>query len=78
MYLTGALQILKHRNDIDFHLLVKCGKVSWRDLNKLELQQPELDRTRIPGFMTDINAYRNELTRVLSENGLTQEDLQYV
>ena len=75
VYLNGALQILKHIHDIDFHMLVRCGKVSYRDLPRLEAMGPELDRTRIPGFMVDQAMYKKELERIMNRNGLTQEHL---
>ena len=75
VYLNGALQLLKHIDDVDFHLLVKCGKVSYRDLPRLEAIGPDLDRTRIPTFMADQVIYKKELERIMNRNGLTKEVL---
>ena len=76
VYLNGALQILKHIEDIDFHVLVRCGKVSYRDLSRLEAIGLETNRTRIPSFMQDQQIYKKELHRICERNGLSCEQLQ--
>ncbi|ELU02682.1 hypothetical protein CAPTEDRAFT_114441 [Capitella teleta] len=74
VYLKGALEILKYRHKIDFHFLVRCGKVCHRDLYKLK-EFANLEGTRIPTFMENMNEYRRSLDRIMLANGLTDEDL---
>lgn len=74
MYLKGALEILKYRHRIDFHLLVRCGKVCHRDLYKLK-ENANLEGTRIPSFMEDLKEYKSALDDIMISNGLTDEDL---
>ena len=77
VYLEGALQILKNRRHIDFHLLVQLGKISWEDIDKLQLLG-NLDDTKVPFFMQDLAAYHSCLDKICESNGLTQEVLESV
>ncbi|XP_052251711.1 putative tyrosine carboxypeptidase MATCAP2 isoform X2 [Dreissena polymorpha] len=77
VYLEGALQILKNRRQIDFHLLVQLGKISWEDIDKLQLLG-NLDDTKVPFFMQDLAAYHSCLDKICESNGLTQEVLESV
>ena len=72
--MKGALDILKHRHEIDFELLLRCGKVCFHDLDKLR-DIVETENTRIPKFMHDMKKYRQGLNDILQKNGLTDEDL---
>ena len=77
MYLDGSLQILKDRKQIDFQLLVKLGKVPYRDIEWL-VDFGDLEETRIPGFMADMVLYRKALDDIVTGNGLTDEDFASV
>ncbi|KAK7114108.1 hypothetical protein V1264_000228 [Littorina saxatilis] len=70
VYLDGALQLLKRRRSLDFHLLVRLGKVAHNDIERL-VEHCQLDGTRIPSFMTDLRAYRKQLNHIATCNGLT-------
>ena len=73
--MTGALSILKHRSHIDFHALFRCGKVDFRDVERLK-DLADLQNTRIPGFMVDLKQYRRSLDEIVIRNGLTDSDLE--
>ncbi|XP_067929604.1 putative tyrosine carboxypeptidase MATCAP2 [Watersipora subatra] len=75
IYLTGALQILARRHEINFEHLFRFGKVSHRDLEKLE-EIAAQEGTRVPKFLSDKNDYLNRLNYVIQFNGLTDEDLK--
>lgn len=77
VYLEGALQLLKHRKTIDFQLLMELGKIAWEDIGRLE-PFAELENTRIPFFMKDIQHYHNCLDKIVEVNGLTDEVLEDV
>ncbi|XP_043937374.1 uncharacterized protein KIAA0895-like homolog [Protopterus annectens] len=74
VYLEGVLQILRHRKDLDFKLLVRLGKVSYEDVDKLRLLAT-LDRTRIPHFMMDQERYVEQLDHIVAVNGLNDDEL---
>ncbi|KAL8619469.1 hypothetical protein ACOMHN_011820 [Nucella lapillus] len=77
VYLDGALQLLKRRRVLDFHLLVRLGKVAHGDVERLaELCQVEV--TRIPSFMQDLHLYRRHLHHIAQCNGLTDAILAQV
>jgi len=79
VYLDGALQLLKRRKVLDFHLLVRLGKVAYEDVDRecvTELAQ--LDKTRIPWFMDDLNIYRKQLDHIAKVNGLKDDILSSV
>ncbi|XP_050395487.1 putative tyrosine carboxypeptidase MATCAP2 [Patella vulgata] len=77
VYLDGALQILKRRHTLDFSLLVRLGKVSHRDIELLE-DICELENTKIPSFMNDMNLYKRQIDRIADVNGLTDNILAEV
>ncbi|XP_066289055.1 microtubule-associated tyrosine carboxypeptidase-like [Branchiostoma lanceolatum] len=72
VYLEGALEILRHRKDIDFHNLMRMGKVSWRDLGRLQ-EHMQTDGTRIPSFMDNLDQYRKLLDYIVMANGLSDD-----
>ncbi|XP_064610945.1 putative tyrosine carboxypeptidase MATCAP2 isoform X3 [Liolophura sinensis] len=74
VYLDGALELLKHRNSIDFQLLLSLGKIAYQDVDRLK-ELADLGNTRIPGFMRDYDNYKRCLDRVATVNGLTEEVL---
>ena len=74
VYLEGALQLLKHRRTLDFHVLVKQGKVSYLDSARLRFLG-NYRHTRIPQFMEDLPKYLHALQDILTKNGLTDDDL---
>ncbi|XP_076449561.1 microtubule-associated tyrosine carboxypeptidase 1-like [Babylonia areolata] len=74
VYLDGALQLLKRRRCLDFHLLVRMGKVAHGDIDRL-MDHFQLDGTRIPSFMEDLSAYRRQLNHIAECNGLTDSVL---
>ncbi|KAL4233961.1 hypothetical protein ACF0H5_005616 [Mactra antiquata] len=69
VYLEGALQLLKNRKNIDFHLLVQCGKVSWEDVDSIALLANVKD-TKVPFFMQDLTAYHKYLDKIVESNDL--------
>lgn len=77
VYLDGALQILKNRRHLDFHSLVRFGKISYRDIDMVR-EIAETESTRIPSFMEDLRQYRGHLDRVADANGLTDDILSKV
>ncbi|CAH1268768.1 KIAA0895L [Branchiostoma lanceolatum] len=72
VYLEGALEILRHRKDINFHNLMRMGKVSWRDLGRLQ-EHMQTDGTRIPSFMDNLDQYRKLLDYIVMANGLSDD-----
>ena len=77
VYLEGALQLLKHRKTIDFHMLIRLGKIAWEDIGKLE-SIADLENTRIPFFMEDLKHYHSCLDKIAEANCLTAEVLEDV
>ncbi|XP_064640790.1 putative tyrosine carboxypeptidase MATCAP2 [Lineus longissimus] len=75
VYLSGALQILKHREFIDFHALTKLGKISFKDIERLR-DVGDLENTRVPNFMVNIENYRNKLEKIVKANGLDDYELE--
>lgn len=59
---------------MDFHMLVRLGKVSHEDIERLR-DYADLEETRVPFFMEDIKQYRQHLDRIAAANGLTDEVL---
>ena len=70
VYLEGALQLLKRRRCLDFHLLVRLGKVAHGDIERL-VEHFQVEGTRIPSFMEDLPLYRQQLNHIADSNGLT-------
>ncbi|XP_053551296.1 microtubule-associated tyrosine carboxypeptidase 1 [Bombina bombina] len=74
VYLDGIVRILRHRNTIDFPLLTSLGKVSFEDVEGLR-PFAELENTRIPHFMQDLDKYHHQLCHIMETNQLTDEEL---
>ncbi|KAM4611190.1 microtubule-associated tyrosine carboxypeptidase 1 [Discoglossus pictus] len=77
VYLDGILRILRHRKTIDFRLLTSLGKVSYEDVDGLR-QFAELQNTRIPHFMQDLDKYHHQLVHIMETNQLSDEELSYI
>ena len=77
IYLKGLLRILKHRHSIDFNLLFRMGKVSFKDIEKLK-DIAQLQSTRLPSFAADTDHYRKCLENIMRRNGLTDQDLECI
>lgn len=77
VYLDGVLQILKIRRHLDFHSLVRFGKISYQDIDIIR-DIAEVEYTRIPSFMEDLYQYRGHLDRIAEANGLTDDILAKV
>ncbi|CAG11665.1 unnamed protein product [Tetraodon nigroviridis] len=77
MYLDGLLRILRHRDSIDFPLLVALGKVSFDDVERLR-PLARLEKVRIPHFMQDQARYAQQLARIMAANQLTDEELRSI
>ena len=75
--MKGLLRILKHRHPIDFNLLFRMGKVSFKDIEKLK-DITQLQNTRLPSFATDTDHYLKCLENIMRRNGLTDEDLECI
>ncbi|XP_005107828.1 uncharacterized protein KIAA0895 [Aplysia californica] len=76
VYLDGALQLLKRRRVLDFHLLVRLGKISYEDVDRECVTEiAQLENTRIPWFMNDLTIYRRQLDHIAYTNGLTDDVL---
>ncbi|XP_067409037.1 microtubule-associated tyrosine carboxypeptidase 1 [Emydura macquarii macquarii] len=75
VYLDGILQILRHRQTIDFRLLAALGKVSYEDVNHLK-KFGVLEKARIPHFMQDLERYRQQLDHIIATNRLNEEELE--
>lgn len=79
VYLDGALQLLKRRRVLDFHMLVRLGKVAYKDVDRLCVTDiAQLDNTRIPWFMDDLSVYRYQLDHIADTNGLSDSVLSAV
>jgi hypothetical protein len=64
VYLEGAVQILKERNNIDFHGLF-CGKISLEDLKKPGIAKLlNKQNLVLPRYMQDMERYREALDRI--------------
>ncbi|KAK7498843.1 hypothetical protein BaRGS_00009935 [Batillaria attramentaria] len=77
VYLDGALQLLKRRRTLDFHMLVRLGKVAHGDVDRL-MEHCQVEGTRIPSFMNDLAQYRQQLNNIAFCNGLTDTMLEDV
>ncbi|KAF7646010.1 hypothetical protein LDENG_00194920 [Lucifuga dentata] len=77
VYLDGVLKILRHRDKINFPLLMALGKVSFEDVERLKgLAQTE--NARIPHFMQDQTRYTEQLQKIMVANQLTDEELAVI
>ncbi|XP_070616723.1 microtubule-associated tyrosine carboxypeptidase 1 [Erythrolamprus reginae] len=75
VYLEGILQILRHRQTIDFQLLAALGKVSYEDVGHLK-KYGMLEKARIPHFMQDLERYMQQLNHIVATNCLNDEELE--
>ncbi|ETE60007.1 hypothetical protein L345_14257, partial [Ophiophagus hannah] len=75
VYLEGILQILRHRQTIDFQLLAALGKVSYEDVDHLK-KYGVLEKARIPHFMQDLERYMQQLNHIVATNCLSDEELE--
>ncbi|KAM3828783.1 microtubule-associated tyrosine carboxypeptidase 1 isoform 2-T5 [Vipera latastei] len=75
VYLEGILQILRHRQTIDFRLLAALGKVSYEDVDHLK-KYGVLEKARIPHFMQDLERYMQQLNHIVATNCLSDEELK--
>lgn len=79
VYLEGVLQLLKRRRILDFHLLVRLGKVSFEDVHRSCVTEiAQLSKTRIPWFMDDLTVYHKQLDHIAYTNGLSYDVLSTV
>ncbi|XP_051526280.1 putative tyrosine carboxypeptidase MATCAP2 isoform X2 [Myxocyprinus asiaticus] len=74
VYLDGILKILRHRDKIDFQLLMALGKVSFEDVERLK-GLALMERVRIPHFLQDRAHYTEQLQKIMEVNQLTDEEL---
>ncbi|XP_018609837.1 uncharacterized protein KIAA0895 [Scleropages formosus] len=75
VYLDGILKILRHREKIDFPLLMALGKVSFEDVDRLK-SLAAMDHVRIPHFLQDRALYMEQLKKIMEVNHLTDEELR--
>lgn len=75
VYLDGILKILRHREKIDFQLLMALGKVSFEDVDRLK-GLALLEHVRIPHFLQDQASYAEQLEKIMEVNQLTDEELR--
>ncbi|XP_696417.4 putative tyrosine carboxypeptidase MATCAP2 isoform X1 [Danio rerio] len=74
VYLDGILKILRHREKIDFQLLMALGKVSYEDVERLK-GLALMDHVRIPHFLQDQAHYTEQLHKIMEVNQLTDAEL---
>uniref|UniRef100_A0A673KQX0 Si:dkey-222b8.4 n=1 Tax=Sinocyclocheilus rhinocerous TaxID=307959 RepID=A0A673KQX0_9TELE len=74
VYLDGILKILRHRDKIDFQLLMALGKVSYEDVERLK-SLALMEHVRIPHFLQDQARYTEQLHKIMEVNQLTDEEL---
>ncbi|XP_041933280.1 uncharacterized protein KIAA0895 [Alosa alosa] len=75
VYLDGILKILRHREKIDFPLLMALGKVSFEDVERLR-GQAVMEHVRIPHFLQDQARYSEQLLKIMEVNQLTDDELR--
>ncbi|KAL0962140.1 hypothetical protein UPYG_G00336230 [Umbra pygmaea] len=75
VYLDGILQILRHRDTIDFEMLLALGKVSYEDVDRLK-GLAVMEHVRIPYFLQDAACYAKQLDKIMEVNQLTDEELR--
>ncbi|XP_072024636.1 microtubule-associated tyrosine carboxypeptidase 1-like [Amphiura filiformis] len=76
VYLTGVFEILRYRHRIDFHSLVRMGKIAYQDIERLKPQATLDDKVvKIPFFMVDLQDYKARLHYIMTKNGITDVDL---
>ncbi|XP_057211696.1 putative tyrosine carboxypeptidase MATCAP2 isoform X2 [Triplophysa rosa] len=74
VYLDGILKILRHRDKIDFQLLMALGKVSFEDVERLK-GLALMEHVRIPHFLQDRMRYSEQLHKIMEVNQLTDQEL---
>ncbi|RVE66658.1 hypothetical protein OJAV_G00109830 [Oryzias javanicus] len=77
VYLDGVLKILRYRDRINFPLLMALGKVSFEDVDRLRVLA-QMDNSRIPHFMQDQGKYAEQLTKIITVNQLSDEELKTI
>ncbi|KAG8442764.1 hypothetical protein GDO86_011539 [Hymenochirus boettgeri] len=77
VYLDGILQILKHRESIDFCLLTSMGKISYEDVDRLK-DFAVLENARIPLFLQDKDRYMRYLEKIMQVNALNDAELAMI
>ncbi|XP_029445350.1 uncharacterized protein KIAA0895 homolog [Rhinatrema bivittatum] len=75
VYLDGILQILRHRETINFQLLTVLGKVSYEDVDRLK-KFAITENIRIPHFLQNQSQYKEQLEKIMEVNELTDKELQ--
>uniref|UniRef100_A0A8C5K2A0 Microtubule associated tyrosine carboxypeptidase 2 n=1 Tax=Jaculus jaculus TaxID=51337 RepID=A0A8C5K2A0_JACJA len=75
VYLDGILQILRHRESIDFCLLTALGKVSYEDVDRLK-ELAVTENIRVPHFLQDHSRYMGHLEKIMEVNELTDAELK--
>lgn len=75
VYLDGIIRILRYRHTIDFRLLTSLGKVAFEDVERLR-PFAQLENTRLPHFMRDMEKYYHHLNHIMEMNQLSDEELQ--
>lgn len=76
VYLNGALQILRFRYEIDFHALVKLGRVAFQDVERLRREAVMVDGVvGVPSFMADRDEYLRQLNEIRLKNKITDKEL---
>ncbi|KAK0147610.1 hypothetical protein N1851_012913 [Merluccius polli] len=77
VYLEGILNILRHREQIDFPMLIALGKVSFEDVERLKASG-QTENARIPHFLQDRAAYAQQLEKIMEVNQLTDQELRLI
>ena len=76
VYLNGALQVLRFRFEIDFHALVKLGRVAFQDVERLRHEAVLAEGVvSVPSFMADKDKYLEKLSEIRLKNKLTDKEL---
>ncbi|XP_023606801.1 uncharacterized protein KIAA0895 homolog isoform X1 [Myotis lucifugus] len=75
VYLDGILQLLRHRDSIDFPLLTALGKVSYEDVDRLK-GLGVTENMRVPQFLLDRERYMEHLEKIMEVNELTDRELR--
>uniref|UniRef100_A0A8C5ML16 Uncharacterized protein n=1 Tax=Leptobrachium leishanense TaxID=445787 RepID=A0A8C5ML16_9ANUR len=75
VYLEGVLQLLRHRQTIDFQLLMALGKISFEDVVRLK-HIARIKGARMPQFLRDKHEYMKRLEHIMKINGITDAALR--
>lgn len=70
-YSTGAIQVLRQVNDIDFKLLY-AGKICVDEVQRIR-RIARQDFVKLPHFLKNISAYKRTLNEIALMNGLVQK-----